>query len=188
MNKSAKCPKTRHYRAFWEEKNLWLECFLSATADSRIFWEKNLEMPENRGFAPYIIFRLKILLHHLQHEFYENWITKNIVRKISPTISLLMLMHNCIGIFYCLKGGLWQVKTAIGHWDNAHKFPGKETRMLKIRIQGTKNDVKSFIKWFRRATSAFPKYEINSSSELLKNKDTDVFVRWYANVYTKDNK
>ena len=54
--------------------------------------------------------------------------------------------------------------------------------MLKIRIQGTKNDVKSFIKWFRRATSAFPKYEINSSSELLKNKDTDVFVRWYVSA------
>lgn len=60
--------------------------------------------------------------------------------------------------------------------------------MLKIRVQGTKNDVKSFSKWFRRVVSAFPKYEINSSSELLKNKDTDVFVRWYANLYTKDNK
>ncbi|MCQ2969650.1 MAG: hypothetical protein MJ191_06000 [Clostridium sp.] len=58
--------------------------------------------------------------------------------------------------------------------------------MIKIRIQGTKNDMKSFIKWLRRATNMLPKYEIKNESEFYKNSDTDKYSRWYANIYKNE--
>lgn len=40
--------------------------------------------------------------------------------------------------------------------------------MLKIRLQGTKND----IKWFKKILERHPKVEVNEFSEFYQNKGT----------------
>lgn len=51
--------------------------------------------------------------------------------------------------------------------------------MLKIRLMGTKND----IKWFERQMRRNPRVEVRNFSELFRNKGTDRFYRAYAELY-----
>lgn len=50
--------------------------------------------------------------------------------------------------------------------------------MLKIRLQGTKND----IKWFKKILERHPKVEITEFSDYFKNKGTDKYCRVYVEV------
>ena len=50
--------------------------------------------------------------------------------------------------------------------------------MLKIRLMGTKND----IKWFRKILERNPKVEVTEFSEMLSNKGTKKFYRVYVEV------
>lgn len=51
--------------------------------------------------------------------------------------------------------------------------------MLKIRLMGSKND----IKWFERQLKKNPRIEVRSVSQPLRNKGTDLFYRAYADIY-----
>ena len=50
--------------------------------------------------------------------------------------------------------------------------------MLKIRLMGTKND----IKWFRKILERNPKVEVTEFSEMFSNKETKKFYRVYVEV------
>ena len=50
--------------------------------------------------------------------------------------------------------------------------------MLKVRLMGTKND----IKWFQRLLQRNPKVEVMEFSDLYENKGTNKFYRVYAEV------
>ena len=50
--------------------------------------------------------------------------------------------------------------------------------MLKIRLMGTKND----IKWFERILQRHPKIEVLEFSDLYTNKGTNRFYRVYVEV------
>lgn len=55
--------------------------------------------------------------------------------------------------------------------------------MLKIRLQGTKND----IKWFKKILDRYPKLEVLEFSDYFENKGTQKYYRVYAEVKKKDN-
>ena len=50
--------------------------------------------------------------------------------------------------------------------------------MLKVRLMGTKND----IKWFRKILQRNPKVEVTEFSEMFPNKGTKKFYRAYVEV------
>lgn len=50
--------------------------------------------------------------------------------------------------------------------------------MLKIRLMGTRND----IKWFQKILQRNPKVEVTEFSELYTNKGTNKFYRAYVEV------
>ena len=50
--------------------------------------------------------------------------------------------------------------------------------MVKIRLMGTKND----IKWFRKILERNPKVEVTEFSEMFSNKGTKKFYRVYVEV------
>ena len=50
--------------------------------------------------------------------------------------------------------------------------------MLKIRLMGTKND----IKWFRKILERNPKVEVTEFSEMFSKKGTKKFYRVYVEV------
>ena len=50
--------------------------------------------------------------------------------------------------------------------------------MLKIRLMGTKND----IKWFGKILQRHPKIEVTEFSELYSNKGTNRFYRVYVEI------
>lgn len=50
--------------------------------------------------------------------------------------------------------------------------------MLKVRIMGTKND----IRWFEKILKRHPKIVVAEFSELYRNKGTDRYYRVYAEV------
>lgn len=50
--------------------------------------------------------------------------------------------------------------------------------MLKIRLMGTKND----IKWFERMLKRETRVTVNDFSELYPNKGTDRYYRAYAEI------
>ena len=50
--------------------------------------------------------------------------------------------------------------------------------MLKVRLMGTKND----IKWFEKILRRNPKIEVTEFSDLYTNKGTDRYYRAYVEV------
>ena len=56
--------------------------------------------------------------------------------------------------------------------------------MLKIRLMGTKND----IKWFRRILERNKKVKVLQISELYTNKGTNKYYRVYAEVEKESKK
>ncbi len=56
--------------------------------------------------------------------------------------------------------------------------------MLKIRLKGTKND----IKWFQKILIRQPKIVVTDFSELYRNKGTNRYYRVYAQVQKASKK
>ncbi|MCF0131191.1 MAG: hypothetical protein HUJ71_05660 [Pseudobutyrivibrio sp.] len=56
--------------------------------------------------------------------------------------------------------------------------------MLKVRLQGTKND----IKWFRKILERNPKLEVYDFSDYFQNKGTKKYYRVYTNVKKREVK
>ena len=54
--------------------------------------------------------------------------------------------------------------------------------MIKIRLQGTKKD----LRWFLKGLNRDSRYEIDNVSELKKFKTSDKNHRVYVNLYRKD--
>ena len=54
----------------------------------------------------------------------------------------------------------------------------KEDQMLKIRLQGTPND----IKWFKKILERDKRIQLNDFSEMFANKGTNRYFRVYAEV------
>ena len=54
--------------------------------------------------------------------------------------------------------------------------------MLKLKISGTKNDLKSFRKWLARAATILPKYEINDNPEFIQNSKDGKYYRYEADL------
>ncbi len=54
--------------------------------------------------------------------------------------------------------------------------------MLKVRLQGTKKD----IRWYMKALQRDPRYEVDYVSDFQRCKNTDKFHRIYINLYRKD--
>ena len=72
--------------------------------------------------------------------------------------------------------------------NNTHMVSGKRIvfilqrwrqGMIKIRLMGTKNE----IKWFEKILKRQPKVEVTEFSELYRNKGTNRYYRAYAEVY-----
>ena len=53
--------------------------------------------------------------------------------------------------------------------------------MLKIRLQGTKED----IKWFMKLMKRDKRYEVGSVSDIYDNSGTRRYKRAYADIYRK---
>ena len=54
--------------------------------------------------------------------------------------------------------------------------------MLKLRVSGTKNDLKSFRKWLKRATTILPKYEVKEDPEFKQNSKDGKYYRYEADL------
>ena len=78
---------------------------------------------------------------------------------------------------------------AVNKMDSANKFAQKYVRLvrrlrkwrgnvLKIRLMGTKND----IKWFEKILKRQPKVAVTEFSELYRNKGTNRYYRAYVEV------
>lgn len=56
--------------------------------------------------------------------------------------------------------------------------------MLKIRLMGTKNE----IKWFQKILVQHPKIDLEEFSDCYPNKGTNRYYRVYAEVYKANTK
>lgn len=56
--------------------------------------------------------------------------------------------------------------------------------MLKVRLQGTKND----IRWFLKLLGRDKRFDIENTSTFFSNKGTDKYKRLYTEIYRKDKK
>ena len=54
--------------------------------------------------------------------------------------------------------------------------------MLKMRVSGTKNDLKSFRKWIGRALEILPKYKMDRETEFKTNSKDGKYYRWEADL------
>lgn len=54
--------------------------------------------------------------------------------------------------------------------------------MLKLRISGTKNELKSFRKWLLRATKILPKYQINDDPVFKQNRKESIYYHYEADL------
>ena len=54
--------------------------------------------------------------------------------------------------------------------------------MLKLKVSGTKNDLKSFRKWLRRASIILPKYDISDNPEFKANSKNGKYYRYEADL------
>ncbi len=54
--------------------------------------------------------------------------------------------------------------------------------MLKMRVSGTKNDLKSFRKWIGRALVILPKYKMDRETEFKTNSKDGKYYRWEADL------
>ena len=54
--------------------------------------------------------------------------------------------------------------------------------MLKLKVSGTRNDLKSFRKWLRRAATILPKYEVLDSTEFKQNSRDGKYYRYEADL------
>ena len=56
--------------------------------------------------------------------------------------------------------------------------------MLKVRLQGTKND----IRWFLKILSRDNRFKVENTSTFFNNKGTEKYKRLYTEIYRKDKK
>lgn len=60
----------------------------------------------------------------------------------------------------------------------------KENKVLKIRLMGTKNE----IKWFEKILKRQPKVVVTEFSKLYTNKGTNKYYRAYVEVHKSNEK
>ncbi len=56
--------------------------------------------------------------------------------------------------------------------------------MLKVRLQGTKND----IRWFLKMLSRDKRFDVENTSTFFSNKGTEKYKRLYTEIYRKDKR
>ena len=56
--------------------------------------------------------------------------------------------------------------------------------MLKVRLMGTKND----IKWFGKILQRNPKVEVTEFSEMFPNKGTKNDIKWFGKILQRNPK
>ncbi|MBP3719118.1 MAG: DUF3970 family protein [Eubacterium sp.] len=56
--------------------------------------------------------------------------------------------------------------------------------MLKVRLQGTKND----IRWFLKILSRDKRFDVENTSTFFSNKGTEKYKRLYTEIYRKDKR
>lgn len=56
--------------------------------------------------------------------------------------------------------------------------------MLKVRLQGTKND----IRWFLKLLGRDKRFDVENTSTFFSNKGTDRYKRLYTEIYRKDKR
>lgn len=56
--------------------------------------------------------------------------------------------------------------------------------MLKLRLQGTKND----IRWFLKILSRDKRFDVENTSTFFSNKGTEKYKRLYTEIYRKDKR
>ena len=66
-------------------------------------------------------------------------------------------------LFFCFQGRLRD-----GYYQT-EELKEEAVFMLKLKVSGTKNDLKSFRKWLSRATKILPKYEVKDNPEFIPN-------------------
>ncbi len=54
--------------------------------------------------------------------------------------------------------------------------------MLKLKVSGTKNDLKSFRKWIVRAVKILPKYQIIDDPVFKQNGKEGIYYRYEADL------
>ena len=55
-------------------------------------------------------------------------------------------------------------------------------KMLKLNVSGTKNDLKTFQKWFKKALDNKKKFEIGEETEFIQNKKNKKYYRYEADL------
>ena len=58
----------------------------------------------------------------------------------------------------------------------------EELIMLKLKISGTKNDLKAFRKWLLRAAKILPKYQINDNPVFKQNGKDSIYYHYEADL------
>ena len=54
--------------------------------------------------------------------------------------------------------------------------------MLKLKVSGTRNDLKSFRKWLARAVTILPKYQISDDPVFKQNGKEGKYFRYEADL------
>ncbi len=54
--------------------------------------------------------------------------------------------------------------------------------MLKLRISGTKNDLKTFQKWLKRVSKNDPKFDIREDPEFKQNLKNEKYYRYEVDL------
>ena len=54
--------------------------------------------------------------------------------------------------------------------------------MLKLKVSGTKNDLKSFRKWLARSATILPKYRIEDDPVFKQNGKEEKYYRYEVNL------
>lgn len=68
-----------------------------------------------------------------------------------------------------------------GKHDKSEYESEEKEKVLKVRLMGTKND----IKWFEEILKKHPKVDVVEFSELYQNKGTNKYYRVYVEVHNK---
>ena len=54
--------------------------------------------------------------------------------------------------------------------------------MLYLRVSGTKNDLKTFQKWLKKATANIKKFELGKETEFIQNPKNEMYYRYEAEL------
>ena len=60
-------------------------------------------------------------------------------------------------------------------------FRGKENAMVKVRLQGSRNE----IRWFLKILEKDPRFDVEDTSDMFSIKTSNRYKRLYTNIYRK---